>query len=104
MNTMRQWKQTPIILAIFIASLVSLAGVGTGAEVAPFLVSYGGTAGYQLPLWVNKDLGLYKKYGIDLVFVATAVKRKPADLFDNSFAEHLDKSGFLRELWGGEVR
>jgi hypothetical protein len=34
----------------------------------------------------------------------TAVKRKPADLFDNSFAEHLDKSGFLRELWGGEVR
>ena len=33
-----------------------------------------------------------------------AVKRKPADLFDNSFAEHLDKSGFLRELWGGELR
>ena len=34
----------------------------------------------------------------------TAVKRKAADLFDNSFAEQLDKSGFLRELWGGEVR
>ena len=34
----------------------------------------------------------------------TAVKRKPADLFDNSFAEQLDKSGFLRELWGGELR
>jgi len=34
----------------------------------------------------------------------TAVKRKPADLFDNSFAEHLDKSGFLRELWGAELR
>ena len=66
MNTMRKWNQTPIILAIFIASLVSLIGVGSGAEVAPFLVSYGGTAGYQLPLWVNKDLGLYKKYGIDL--------------------------------------
>ena len=59
MNTIRQWKQTLIILAIFIASLVSLAGVGSGAEVAPFLVSYGGTAGYQLPLWINKEAGLY---------------------------------------------
>jgi len=29
-------------------------------------VSYGGTAGYQLPLWVNKEAGFYKKYGIDL--------------------------------------
>ena len=43
MNTIRQWKQTLIILAIFIASLVSLAGVGSGAEVTPFLVSNGGT-------------------------------------------------------------
>lgn len=34
----------------------------------------------------------------------TVVKRKPSDLFDNSFAEHLDKSGFLRELWGAELR
>ncbi len=45
-----------------------------------------------------------KLAGADTVFVGTAIKRKPADLFDNSFAEHLDKSGFLRELWGGEVR
>ena len=34
----------------------------------------------------------------------TNVKRKPAELFDNSFAEQLDKSGFLRELWGSELR
>ena len=33
----------------------------------------------------------------------TNVVRKPADLFDNTFAEHLDKSGFLRQLWGGNV-
>jgi len=31
------------------------------------------------------------------------VRRKPAEIFDNSFVEHLEKSGFLRELWGGEV-
>jgi NitT/TauT family transport system substrate-binding protein len=28
------------------------------------------------------------------------IKRKPEDLYDNSFVEHLEKSGFLRELWG----
>lgn len=33
-----------------------------------------------------------------------SVTRKSTDLFDNRFAEQLDKSGFLRELWGGEVR
>ncbi len=33
----------------------------------------------------------------------TNVRRKPADLFDNTFAEDLDKSGFLKEIWGGKV-
>ena len=31
------------------------------------------------------------------------VRRKPAETFDNSFADHLNKSGFLRELWGTEL-
>ena len=34
----------------------------------------------------------------------TNVRKKPADLFDNSFAEQLTKSGFLKELWGTELR
>ncbi len=33
----------------------------------------------------------------------TNVIRKPSELFDNTFAEHLSKSGFLKELWGGTV-
>jgi len=33
----------------------------------------------------------------------TNVKRRPADLFDNTFAENLGKSGFLKEIWGGDV-
>ena len=32
-----------------------------------------------------------------------SIKRKPADLFDNTFVENLDKSGFLKEIWGGAV-
>jgi NitT/TauT family transport system substrate-binding protein len=34
----------------------------------------------------------------------TNVRKKPAELFDNSFAEQLTKSGFLKELWGAELR
>jgi len=34
----------------------------------------------------------------------TNVRKKPADLFDNSFAEQLAKSGFLKEIWGAELR
>jgi ABC-type nitrate/sulfonate/bicarbonate transport system substrate-binding protein len=33
----------------------------------------------------------------------TALRRPAAETFDNSFADHLEKSGFLRQLWGGEV-
>lgn len=31
------------------------------------------------------------------------IRRKPAEIFDNTFVENLERSGFLKELWGGEV-
>jgi NitT/TauT family transport system substrate-binding protein len=31
------------------------------------------------------------------------VRRKSVETYDNSFAENLEKSGFLKELWGTEV-
>ena len=33
----------------------------------------------------------------------TQVRRQAQDTYDNSFADNLEKSGWLRELWGGEV-
>ena len=33
----------------------------------------------------------------------TNVRRKATEIFDNSFAADLDKSGFLKELWGGKI-
>lgn len=33
----------------------------------------------------------------------TNVRKKAAEIIDNGFAENLEKSGFLKELWGGEV-
>ena len=34
----------------------------------------------------------------------TNIRKKPAELYDNSYAEQLEKSGFLKELWGSEMR
>jgi hypothetical protein len=32
--------------------------------------------------------------------LGTSIKHKPEDLYDNSFAKNLEKSGFQKELWG----
>ena len=32
----------------------------------------------------------------------TIIRRKPEELYDNSFVNNLEKSGFLKELWGNE--
>lgn len=32
----------------------------------------------------------------------TPVRKKPEDLYDNSFVLNLEKSGFLKEIWGNE--
>ena len=42
---------------------------------------------------VNDSLELYRSLGIP-------IKRKAEDIYDNSFVNHLEKSGFQRELWG----
>jgi NitT/TauT family transport system substrate-binding protein len=33
----------------------------------------------------------------------TNVRKKASEIIDNRFAEELEKSGFLKEMWGGEV-
>ena len=32
----------------------------------------------------------------------TPVRRKPEEIYDNSFVNNLEKSGFLKEIWGNE--
>jgi hypothetical protein len=33
---------------------------------------------------------------------AKVIKRKPEERADNSFVNNLEKSGFLKEIWGNE--
>jgi hypothetical protein len=32
----------------------------------------------------------------------TPIRRKPEEIYDNSFVFNLEKSGFLKEIWGSE--
>jgi NitT/TauT family transport system substrate-binding protein len=33
----------------------------------------------------------------------TQIRKKTEEIYDNSFAENLEKSGFLKEIWGGDL-
>src|SRR5262245_20224916 len=57
------------ILAAVVFVAMQFSPSARAAEATRFLVSYGGTAGYQLPLWVNRELGFSKKYGLDLEII-----------------------------------
>jgi NitT/TauT family transport system substrate-binding protein len=69
MNLIRGWRRVLLGLLILCAAFAGPERMGWAAEATRFLVSYGGTAGYQLPLWVNKELGFSKKYGLDLEII-----------------------------------
>jgi len=69
MNMTRQLRETLLSAMFLILTSGILAQVASAAEATRFRVSYGGTAGYQLPLWVNRELGFSKKHGVDLEII-----------------------------------
>ena len=52
-------------LAVILIIVVSYFDV-SAAELTKIYAGYGGIAGYQLPLWINKEIGISRKYGIDI--------------------------------------
>jgi ABC-type nitrate/sulfonate/bicarbonate transport system substrate-binding protein len=66
-------RRAPKALLAALLSTLTFYGwapaVTPARAATPFLVSYGGTAGYQLPVWVNRELGFSKKYGVDLEII-----------------------------------
>ena len=69
MRASRRFRRGGTCLFALWLLLVGFSAYGWTADAVPFRVSYGGTAGYQLPLWVNKELGFSKKYGVDLEII-----------------------------------
>jgi NitT/TauT family transport system substrate-binding protein len=62
-SNLRRWI-VPLVVLLF--SLLADGARGAAAEMTLVHVGYGGIAGYQLPLWVNKETGISRKYGIEL--------------------------------------
>jgi ABC-type nitrate/sulfonate/bicarbonate transport system substrate-binding protein len=52
-------------LAVILIIIVGYLDV-SAAELTKIYAGYGGIAGYQLPLWINKEIGISRKYGIDI--------------------------------------
>jgi ABC-type nitrate/sulfonate/bicarbonate transport system substrate-binding protein len=59
------WRLFNVALLIAVVSGANVVSC-SGAELTKVYAGYGGIAGYQLPLWVNKEADISKKYGIDL--------------------------------------
>jgi NitT/TauT family transport system substrate-binding protein len=69
MNFLEGLRRAWIALLVTSILFTGWATPAWTAEPTPFRVSYGGTAGYQLPLWVNKEMGFSKKHGVDLEII-----------------------------------
>ncbi len=60
-------QKTIVTLALQVLLLVSgPAPKSLAADLTLMRVGYGGIAGYQLPLWVSKEVGISRKYGVEL--------------------------------------
>lgn len=67
---MPRWQPKFVIMGLVFVfgALVSgaTAGQSFAADLTKIYVGYGGVAGYQLPVWVNKEAEIGKKYGLDI--------------------------------------
>ncbi len=61
-----------LILILFLLSIANAQ--------SKYVVSYGGFSGYQVPIWVTKELGLLEKYKIngDLVMMPGSTRQMQA--------------------------
>jgi len=69
MRTTTQLRQVLLVTLTVLTVSPGTLERARSAESTRFLVSYGGTAGYQLPLWINREFGFSKKYGVDLEII-----------------------------------
>ncbi len=67
-KSMRHLLSAVIIVGCFVVALPKQ----TQAQLTKLRASFAGTTGYHLPIWVQKQEGLDKKYGLDLEILLIA--------------------------------
>ena len=87
---------------LLLFSLLSLVFPSSPSAQERYIVSYGGFSGYQVPIWVTKELGLFQKYKIDaeLVMIPGSARQIQALLGGSLHFTQIDATGpvtaFLR--------
>lgn len=90
---------SPMLLLFSILSMVFPSSL---AAQDRYIVSYGGFSGYQVPVWVTKDVGLFEKYKInaELVMIPGSARQIQALLGGSIHFTQIDATGpvtaFLR--------
>jgi NitT/TauT family transport system substrate-binding protein len=114
----RTWKEKPAVVQKVVAALAeSVYFVEKNPELA--MASVGKTLRMKDPDTLRSASEAYAKNLVNRRMIVpaklvtetldnardegTTIRRKPNEIFDNTFVENLDKSGFMKELWGGTV-
>jgi NitT/TauT family transport system substrate-binding protein len=111
-------KEKPLLVQRFVAGLAetvyfveknpqqAMAAVGKTLSIKDPEVLQSAYDAYAIRL-VNRRMIVPAKLVAETIETAreegTNIRRKPAEVFDNTFVENLEKSGFLKDLWKGEV-
>jgi ABC-type nitrate/sulfonate/bicarbonate transport system substrate-binding protein len=114
----RTLKERPVVVQKFVAALaetvclveknpqLAKAAVGRILSINDPEVLQSAYDAYAVRL-INRRMMVPPKLVADTIEMAReeriTVRRKPSEVFDNTFVENLEKSGFLKELWGGKV-
>lgn len=114
----RTLKERPLLVQRFVAALAetiylveknpqqAMASVGKTLSIKDPEVLQSAYDAYAIRL-INRRMFVPPKLVAETIESAreegTTVRRKPAEVFDNTFVENLEKSGFMKELWGGAV-
>ena len=114
----RTLQEKPLLVQRFVAGLAetvyfveknpqqAMAAVGKTLSIKDPAVLQSAYDAYAMRL-VNRRMIVPPKLVAETIETAreegTSIRKKPAEVFDNTFVENLEKSGFLREIWKGEV-
>jgi ABC-type nitrate/sulfonate/bicarbonate transport system substrate-binding protein len=114
----KTWKEKPVVVQKMVAALaesvyfveknpeLAMASVGKTLRMKDADTLRSAYEAYAKNL-INRRMIVPAKMVAETLAIAreegTTIRRKPNEIFDNTFVENLDKSGFMKELWGGAV-
>ena len=114
----RTFKERPAVVQKVVAALAetihfveknpeaAMASVGKTLRIKDTETLRSAYDAYAINL-INRRMTVPAKMVAETLEIAredgATIRRKPNEIFDNTFVDNLEKSGFMKELWGGAV-